>query len=276
MIAPCLDSEGQLERFVALRIDVTERRAADEERKRLNVLLGNVLRSASEVSIIATDQDGLITIFNSGAQSMLGYQEDEMVGRCTPAVIHLPDEVNARGEELSRQYGQAIEGFRVFVHVPEFVAPETREWTYVCKDGSWRRVMLSVTAMRDEQGVLTGYLGIATDITEQQQARQELELALDQLASAADVAEMGVWEWTLEDNALQWNPKMFEIYALPEVTKGEVLDFEVWRSRIHPDDVDATMASLQAAVDGRGVYDPVFRVVHPDGQIRYVQAGGKV
>lgn len=276
VIAPCLDSEGQLERFVALRIDVTERRAADEERKRLNVLLGNVLRSASEVSIIATDQDGLITIFNSGAQSMLGYQEDEMVGRCTLAVIHLPDEVNARGEELSRQYGQAIEGFRVFVHVPEFVAPETREWTYVCKDGSRRRVMLAVTAMRDEQGVLTGYLGIATDITEQQQARQELELALDQLASAADVAEMGVWKWTLEDNALQWNPKMFEIYALPEVTKGGVLDFEGWRSRLHPDDVDAAVASLQAAVDGRGVYDPVFRVVHPDGQIRYVQAGGKV
>ncbi|MFM5769204.1 PAS domain S-box protein [Aeromonas caviae] len=188
VIAPCLDSEGQLERFVALRIDVTERRAADEERKRLNVLLGNVLRSASEVSIIATDQDGRITIFNSGAQSMLGYQEDEMVGRCTLAMIHLPDEVNARGEELSRQYGQAIEGFRVFVHVPEFVAPETREWTYVCKDGSWRRVTLAVTAMRDEQGVLTGYLGIATDITIRKQFENSLELARQQ-AEQANVAK---------------------------------------------------------------------------------------
>ena len=276
VIAPCLGSEGQLERFVALRIDVTERRAADEELKRLNVLLGNVLRSASEVSIIATDLDGTITIFNSGAQRMLGYREDEMVGRCSPAVIHLADEVNARGEELSYQYGQTIEGFRVFVHVPELVAAETREWTYVCKDGSWRKVMLAITAMRDDQGVLTGYLGIATDVTEQLQARQELIMTLDQLAIAADVAELGVWKWTLEDNSIQWNQKMFEIYALPAVAPGEKLDFEGWRSRVHPDDVDATVASLQAAVDGRGVYDPVFRVVHPDGQIRYVQAGGKV
>ena len=188
VIAPCLDSEGQLERLVALRIDVTGRRAADEARRRLNVLLGSVRGSASEVPIIATDQDGLITIFNSGAQSMLGYQEDEMVGRCTPTVIHLPDEVNARGEELSRQYGQAIEGFRVFVHVPEFVAPETREWTYVCKDGSRRRVMLAVTAMRDEQGVLTGDLGIATDITIRKQFENSLELARQQ-AEQANVAK---------------------------------------------------------------------------------------
>ena len=276
VIAPCLDSEGRLERLVALRIDVTERRAADEELKRLNVLLGNVLRSASEVSIIATDPDGIITIFNSGAQHMLGYREDEMVGRCTPAVLHLADEVNARGQELSQQYGQRIEGFRVFAHVPELVAAETREWTYVRKDGAWRKVMLAVTAMRDDQGVLTGYLGIATDITEQQQARQELIMTLDQLAIAADVAELGVWKWTLEDNSIQWNQKMFDIYALPAVPAGENLVFDGWRSRVHPDDVDATVASLQAAVDGHGVYDPVFRVVHPDGQIRYVQAGGKV
>lgn len=149
------------------------------ELSHLNTLLRNVLRSASEVSIIATDPEGVITVFNAGAELMLGYTASEMIGKATPALVHLPEEVEARGRELTQRYGEPIEGFRVFVHEPELRGAETREWTYVRKDGVHLTVSLSVTAMRDESGEINGYLGIAGDITERKAAEERLTQSLE-------------------------------------------------------------------------------------------------
>ena len=184
VIAQLRDGDGEIERVIALRIDATRRRLIDAEVSRLSLLLSNVLSAASEVSIIATDHEGLITVFNAGAQRMLGYAQDEMVGRCTPARFHLADEVVSRGRELSQQYGEDIAGFRVFVHVPEAAGAEIREWTYVRKDGSQVDVSLAVTAMRDDAGAVSGYVGIATDITERRRSEMQLLQAKQQAEQA--------------------------------------------------------------------------------------------
>jgi len=384
-----------------LESQVAERTRALHE---LNVLLGSVLDSASQVSIIATDPQGLISVFNRGAERLLGYRAQEMVGLQTPALIHLPEEIAAHGAELSRRYGQTIEGFRTFVHVPEQEGVETREWTYVRKDGSRFPVTLVVTAMRDDDGELLGYLGIALDITQRKAAEQRLAESLettravldtavnpvftldfsglilssnpaaqltfgygaeqmhsmhfdelleaksfqsfasgvkqffrqgesggqhvldltcvrqdgsefpvhlsigtmhnagkrrlvcvltdltqqlllrrealaarDQLLLAAEVAELGIWTWNLADNRLQWNARMFELYDQPiSLAQQDQLSYAHWRERVHPEDIQATEAKLQAAVAGEGVYDPVFRVVRPDGRVLCIQAGAQV
>jgi len=116
---------------------------ADAQRK-----LQAVLDAATQVSIIATDTEGLITVFNSGAERMLGYRAEEMVGRQTPAVLHLESEVRARGEELSVRFGRRIEGFDVFVEHVRQGTFEEREWTYVRKGGSHLTVSVTVTALR--------------------------------------------------------------------------------------------------------------------------------
>ncbi|PKO82209.1 MAG: two-component system sensor histidine kinase/response regulator [Betaproteobacteria bacterium HGW-Betaproteobacteria-13] len=165
-----------LELNAGLERQVAERTA---ELSRINLLLGTVLRSASEVSIIATDLDGVIRVFNRGAERLLGYAADEMVGKRTPEVIHLKEEVVAWSAELSAAHGSPIEGFRALVHNSESEGAETREWTYVRKDGSHVSVTLVVTAMRDEEGLLSGYLGIAIDITERKAALQKLAASLE-------------------------------------------------------------------------------------------------
>lgn len=276
VVAPSFGSDGAIERYIALRIDITRRRAADEEISRLHLLLSSVLQAASEVSIIATDMDGLITVFNTGAQRMLGYQEDEVVGVLTPAKFHLAQEIVARGRVLSEEFDRPIDGFRIFVHVPEIKGSETREWTYTRKDGARLTVALVVTAMRDWTGMITGYLGIATDITEQQRQRRELAAARDQLVLAAEAAQLGIWSWLLSENVMDWNDRMFSLYDLPGSLNGDGRIYDHWRSRVHPEDIAATEASLVAAIDGSGKYDPVFRVLRPDGSIRYVQAGAYV
>ena len=93
---------------------------------------------------------------------------------------------------------------------------------------------------------------------------------------AAEVAHLGTWSWILADNAVHWNPQMFKLFGQPESLNGNGLNYAHWRSRVHPDDVEATEAILLQAVDGHGQFDTVFRIVRPDGSIRYVQAGAIV
>jgi PAS domain S-box-containing protein len=279
--AQILELNSSLEEQVAQRTS---------ELQHLNVLLGSVLRSATEVAIIATDLDGVICVFNNGAERLLGYDADELLGRYTPSLFHLPEEINARGLELSQEYAKTIEGFQVFTHKPETEGAETREWTYIRKDGSRFPVTLVVTSMRDDDGKLSGYLGIAVDITERKAAEKQLAASLeitqrqrselmavhDQLLMAAEVAELGIWSWTLTDNALQWNDRMFEFYGQPMTLRNGGLNYMHWYSRVHPEDVVAAAARLNAAVDGVDTYETVFRVVRPDGQIRFIQAGAQV
>ncbi len=257
----------------SLEAQVVQRTA---ELRESNLLLSNVLRSASEVAIIATDREGIIRLFNAGAERMLGYTAAELIDKSSPASFHLEHEVAARSLELTAQYGLTIEGFQVFVYKAELEGAETREWTYVRKDGSHLPVSLAVTAIRDEDGEINGYLGMAVDLTATKDSEAAVAAARDQLLMAADVAELGIWSWTLADNALSWNDRMFELYGQPQSLRETGLNYEHWHSRVHPDDVEMAASKLSMAVEGRGLYDPIFRVVRPDGQVRIVQAGAQV
>ena len=165
VVAPYFNEHGVIERYVALHTEVTARHAADTALRHVSALLGNVLRAASEMSVIATDPDGLITVFNSGAERMLGYAGSDMVGHWSPAILHDAAEVAARAAELSGQTGTPVAGMRALILVPERDGMETREWTFVRKDGSRFPVSLTVTAMRDDHGVVNGFLGIGVDIS---------------------------------------------------------------------------------------------------------------
>lgn len=150
-------------------------------------LLENVL-AASTFSIIATDTRGVITVFNKGAEDLLGHAADDVVGRHTPAPFHRAQEVAARSAELSAALGRPIEGFRVFVELAEREGSETREWTYVHRDGHPIPVSLVVSAMRDADGQLTGYVGIAEDITGRKAAERELRESAQRFRSMLETS----------------------------------------------------------------------------------------
>jgi PAS domain S-box-containing protein len=137
----------------------------DTEIKNANAFLANVLNASSEVSIIATNLDGIITVFNSGAERLLGYTASEMVNAQTPAIFHLADEVQRRAEALSVELGYPIQGFTTFHAIADLKGSEIREWTYVRKSGEHIPVSLAITTMRDDSGKISGYLGIAHDIS---------------------------------------------------------------------------------------------------------------
>ncbi|NHQ80774.1 PAS domain S-box protein [Chromobacterium vaccinii] len=276
VIVPHAGDSGRIERYIALRIDITERRLADAELARVHRLLTNVLRAASEVAIIAADVRGVVSLFNSGAQRMLGYSEDELVGQAMLTRFHLAEELSEHGEELSARYERRVEGLRALVQEPEAAGAETREWTYVRKDGTHLQVSLMVTAMRDSDELVVGYLAIAADITVQQRQQRELVAARDQMQLASEVAQLGIWSWSPADNQLSWNARMFEIYSQPPELALGGLEYRHWRDRVHPEDVDDMEAGLRELLAGGDTMDRVFRVVHPDGEVRHVQVGARL
>ena len=159
-------------------------RARREERATAE-LFAAVLRAATEYSIVGTTPDGLITVFNEGAERMLGYCADEAIGKLTPAVIHDPAEVAARAAELG-----IAPGFEVFAAAARRGEAETREWTYLRKDGSRFPVSLTVSAMRDGAGALAGFIGIATDIGERRAAAEALRHSQQKLLETSRLAGM--------------------------------------------------------------------------------------
>jgi signal transduction histidine kinase/ActR/RegA family two-component response regulator len=147
--------------------------------------LQNAILTSANFSIIATDERGIIQLFNVGAERMLGYRADEMVDRISPSDIHDPDEVAARARALSLELGATIApGFEALAFKASRDIEDIYELTYICKDGSRFPAIVSVTPLRDGAGALIGYLLIGTDNS----ARKNSELALKEALSAADKA----------------------------------------------------------------------------------------
>ncbi len=128
---------------------------------------------STNVSIISTDEQGIIALFNRAAQRMLGYSEAEVVGMDTPLLFHDEDEISARADKLSQELGHTIApGFEALVAKIRIGNADEREWTYIRKDGSRFPAIVSVTALRDAQDAIIGYLLIGTDNTAHKQAEK--------------------------------------------------------------------------------------------------------
>jgi len=137
--------------------------------------LQNAILNSANFSSIATDEKGVIQIFNVGAERMLGYAAADVLNRITPADISDPQEVIARAKVLSAEIGTQIEpGFEALVFKASRGIEDIYELTYIRKDGSRFPAIVSVTALRDDRGAIIGYLLIGTDNTARMQAKAAL------------------------------------------------------------------------------------------------------
>jgi PAS domain S-box-containing protein len=142
-------------------------------------------------SIISTDPDGTIRTFNRAAERMLGYQANELIGKFSPLFLHDQAEVAARAVALSSELNEHIEpGFEVFVARTRRGLVEEHEWSYIHKNGRRIPVLLSVSALRDARGSISGFLGIASDISARRQAEADLNRFKNVLDNTLDMIFM--------------------------------------------------------------------------------------
>lgn len=192
--------------------------------------------STTELSIISTNTEGIVTSFNKAAEKLTGYSAEEMIGKASILLLHDKIQLIERAKQLSAELDSDVEpDFQVFTtNIKANKKEERREWTYVRKDGSKFPVSLSITGLWDDQQKLIGFAGIATDITVSKNAEQKIkesEAHLQALLNSIDdialeVNKEGVYTniWTKKDHLLFVTPR--EQYVgkrLEDVLSGELL-----------------------------------------------------
>jgi PAS domain S-box-containing protein len=149
--------------------------------------LQNAILTSANFSIIATDEKGIIQLFNVGAERMLGYLAAEVVNKINPSDIHDPEEVMARAKALSLELATTISpGFEALAFKASRGIEDIYELTYICKDGSRFPAIVSITALRDDDGKIIGYLLIGTDNS----VRKQVELELNKAMAVAEKANL--------------------------------------------------------------------------------------
>ena len=225
-------------------------------------------------SIISTDPDGMVEAFSSGAERLLGYRSNDVVGRLNYAGFHLASEIAEHADKLSRELHRPIPcGFAGLVATARKSGPfDEREWTYIRQDGTRVPVRVSITAMRDGQGDITGYLAIASDVTQQRLAeerRRELDLRLSKIAS--QVPGM-VFQFKQAADGRRSFPYASEgirqIYRLEPSAVAE--DSSAIWDLIHPEDVERLAQSIEKSATSLSRWECEYRTRFPDGAEHWV------
>jgi PAS domain S-box-containing protein len=152
--------------------DITQRLHIEEDLQRAHSRFEELLDAVTTYSIFGTDPEGKLTIFNTGSERMLGYKAEDIIGKETPLLfLHAP-EVAARANSAPEDAGPVPPGFAAFVSRARTNGCDEQEWTYVRSDRTHIPVDLTMTVMRNENGEITGYLGVAQEISDRKRLEE--------------------------------------------------------------------------------------------------------
>ncbi len=201
-----------------MRKQVKKRLHIQADLNQLTQIQRTILDSAA-FALIAVDNQGHITLFNPAAERLLGYKEEEMMGKA-PAVFHDPSEMATMAAILSKEFGETIPvGIDVFTTRAKRGIVEADQWTYIKKDGTRFPVRLTISSLKDEAGEINGYLGIAYDISRQIQFEEEMVEAKE----TAQIANKAKSEF-LANMSHEIRTPMNAIMGMAELLKDTGLD----------------------------------------------------
>jgi PAS domain S-box-containing protein len=158
--------------------DISDELEAERKLKEAISNLQAILNASQQVAIVATDINGKIAMFNSGAEHLLGYKAEEVVGVQTSEIFNLPDVTKINSQELSIKYKKRFKGYEHFVFNSEYPLPNTFEYKLIKKDGSIVLALLSVNTIEVDNEIV-GILGVATDIGELKSREKEIKHLLN-------------------------------------------------------------------------------------------------
>lgn len=271
-VQPARGEDGELTHFVSIQTDITQRRET-EARLAASVATLRSFHDGTYFSVVSTDPQGTIRTFNPGAERMLGYRADELVGRATPELFALREEVVARAQALSAELGVEVPpGIEAFVARARVVGVDENEWTYVRKDGTRLTVLLSVTALRGTDGVIDGYLGVAVDVTERKRAQEGQRQLAERLARLSEHVPGMVYQYQLFPDGRSCFPwssgGIRDVYRVTpeEVREDATPVFE----RLHPDDLERVTQSIFDSAANMTPWRCEYRVRFDDGSVRWL------
>ena len=223
------------------------RRKQIEHQLRETTTLQNAIFNSANYAVIALDPKGVVRTFNPAAERMLGYAAGEIIGQTTPMLWRDASEVAAEAKKLSHELGRTISpGIEVITGRTFHAQAEEYEATFIRKNGRRFPVSISLTALVDDQGALTGFLEVIADITERRRAEEKIRESEERFRAALDNAPIGM---ALVSPEGRWLKVNHALSAMLGYSDAELLATD-FQHLTHPEDLAPDMALAQQVLAG--------------------------
>jgi len=247
-------SKGALKAYVGSGPDTSDLKAGAEISSRLAAIV-----QCSDDAIIAKDLNGIITHWNSSAERIFGYKEQEALGK--PIALIIPPELQAEEVRILNQLraGERIEHF---------------ETVRVAKGGKRVLVSLTISPVKDSSGKIVGASKIARDVTRIKEVEQALRDSEQRMRFCMEAANIGTWDWDIASGNVRWSENMERIHGQQPGSFGGTI--EAFLEGVHPEDRQQVQQAVQQALEGDGKYHVEYRQVKADGEFSWMEASGQV
>ena len=222
-----------------------------------NLHLNKKIIEMTPNAMLMIDQNGIIELVNAQTEKLFAYTRNEILDK--PVDMLLPERLHAMHSKHRQSF---------------FDNPTTRDMSTGRdlfarrKDGTEFLVEIGLSPISTPEGIKV--LASIIDISERRRAAQHLMDINHRFTMAATAAGIGFWDWDISTNTLTWDEWMFKLYGREPTSKEQ--PYALWSNSLHPDDRQRTEASLQEAVRDGHNFDTEFRIIHPDGSIRFIKA----
>jgi PAS domain S-box-containing protein len=233
-----------------------------------------VLDSATQISIIATNPQGIITVFNKGAENMLGYKADEVIDRQSPLIFHLDTELKIRSQLITKELDRTVENVDLFFAYAAQEPPEYNEWTYIHKTDQHIPVRMSINALRGPYGSVEGFLCIALDVSENKRSEKALMESERKYRLLVRNLPNVVYKGYLDGDIDFFDDK---IEVLTGYSRREFSSRKVnWFDLVHADDLEYAKDIFKHALKSDQTFIREYRFKSKNGNIVWVGEGGQI
>ena len=244
--------------------DISGRKLIEQEIRRARQYLQTVVDASTEVAIFTTNARGQINLFNPGAEKLLGYRASEVIGQFTPEQFFDPQELEQRRQQLAQPHRQTISPFDLLVADARLGHTDTRQWTWYDKQRQPHQVRLSISALKTAENMVSGFVGIAVDLTDRILAEEQWKQSQQRFSGAFDMAPIGMALVSLQGKWLEVNNHLCKLLGYP---REELLSTD-FQTITHPEDLQADLQYVQALLSGKlNHYRMEKRYFHKSGEI---------
>lgn len=253
---------------VALGSEVTDNKLLNIQLQGVKTFQRQVLDSTN-YAIIAFDLDGTITEFNKGAELMLGYTAEEVLQQKTPLLFHIPAEIKKRTEEINNKYHASIStGINTLVYPNKIGLPNTGEWTYKTKQNQLKKVLITFNNLKENNGRINGFIGIANDITQRKIAEEKQQTAETIIANSPTV----LFKWLPDEHwsTLYVSPNVLNVlgYTSIELSSGDVKYASLLKTETYNSIHKTTQIAL---AENKDVLNFEYQIKHKNGAYIWVE-----
>jgi PAS domain S-box-containing protein len=256
---PAKDEDGAVKEWFGSATDIETLKQTQEFLRATKERLKVTFESASDFAIITFDTQGKIEGWSNGAELIFGYNENEIIGK-PGAILFTPEDIRDSAPE--KEIATAIETGRAI----------DERW-HMHKDGH-RFFMSGVMSPINLEGVLTGFVKIARDVTQRWETEQALLLSEERYRIVLQSADMGAWDWNVVSDRIIWNDQHYTLFGLDPT--DEHINGAKFLENVHPEDAEMIREKIRIAVEETGLYEAEFRIIRGDnGMVRWMNGYGR-